>query len=203
MLKSWLEPRIDEKFREVILKSNLRVEPNKLTLLSLPFAALGFGCLVLHWALGAVICYFLSFLLDFLDGCFARALNKQTKLGSFLDGISDRWVEVSLYLGLYFYVLPHGDLWGAVVLLLGLGALMTSYVKAYAHHRGLLKQEELSRLNGFVERGERALLILSALLLALIDERLLLILLAITTCLVNFTALQRGYVAIRIYRGRD
>ena len=47
---------------------------------------------------GAVICYFISFSLDFFDGYFARLLNQTTKFGMILDMIIDRCATTSLLL---------------------------------------------------------------------------------------------------------
>lgn len=51
----------------------------------------------------AVLALIISGIFDMLDGAVARALNKVTKQGAFLDSNFDRLVEASLYMGIALY----------------------------------------------------------------------------------------------------
>jgi hypothetical protein len=75
---------------------------------------------------------------------------------------------------------------------------MTTFVRAYADHRGLVKgEEELKRMGGLLERFERLMLLYAGMFLGLFDTQWLIVVIAITAVLANATALQRIAFAIR------
>ena len=49
----------------------------------------------------SIVCYVISFSLDFFDGYFARLLNQTTKFGMILDMVIDRCATLSLLFVLY------------------------------------------------------------------------------------------------------
>lgn len=84
------------------------------------------------------------------------------------------------------------------MILLLFGAVMTSFVRAYADHRGIVKDpEDLKRMGGLVERAERLILLYAGMFLGIFDLRWLMIVVAITAVLANLTALQRIMFALR------
>ena len=127
--------------------------------------------------------------------------NQATAKGAFLDGVVDRYVELLLYLGLLFY-LGRGEFLGlpyeAWFMLLFFGSLMTTFVRAYADHRGIVKGEaELKKMGGLLERFERLMLLYAGMFLGLFNTEWLMVVIAITAVLANATALQRIAFAIR------
>jgi archaetidylinositol phosphate synthase len=114
--------------------------------------------------------------------------------------VVDRYVELLFYLGLMLFVgrgeflgLPN-ELW---FMLLIFGAIMTAFVRAYADHRGLVKDErELKKMGGLLERGERLLLIYAGMAAGIFDIELLMAVVALTAVLANATALQRIWFAL-------
>ena len=83
-------------------------------------------------------------------------------------------------------------------MLLIFGSLMTTFVRAYADHRGLVKGEaELKRMGGLLERFERLMLLYAGMFLGLFDPEWLMAVVALAVVLANLTALQRIAFAIR------
>jgi len=86
---------------------------------------------------------------DVLDGVVARANDRTTRFGAFLDSVLDRYSDAFLFLGLswYFY---KSDSPEGVILSLGtmVGALLISYTRARAEglgqdcHAGLMERPE-------------------------------------------------------------
>jgi phosphatidylglycerophosphate synthase len=151
--------------------------------------------LIWHQLAMGLVLFALSAFIDIVDGTVARITKQATDMGAFIDGVVDRYVELMLYLGLLFY-LGRGvflylsyDAW---FMLLIFGALMTSFVRAYADHRSVVKDPaELKRMGGLLERLERLMLLYFGMFLGLFDLRWLMIAIVITAVLANATALQR------------
>ncbi|MEM4215608.1 MAG: CDP-alcohol phosphatidyltransferase family protein [Candidatus Anstonellales archaeon] len=164
----------------------LPFHPNTLTIFSVIAAFCGFVFSYFGFLLYAFFSFLFAFLLDVLDGAVARAKKLATKKGAFLDGVADRVVEFFLILSLIF-VLPESFL--PAIFVLFFGSCMTSFVKAYAHHKEVLKKEEAEKLGGILERGERGALLLLAFLLVVFNYNfyavLLLILIALL-CIMTF-----------------
>ncbi|MFO7881411.1 MAG: CDP-diacylglycerol--glycerol-3-phosphate 3-phosphatidyltransferase [Kosmotogaceae bacterium] len=60
--------------------------------------ALYFGAGEVHWIIFSAVLYLVAALTDFFDGYFARKMNQITKLGKFMDQISDKFLVTSVFL---------------------------------------------------------------------------------------------------------
>lgn len=140
----------------------LPIHPNLITLVSVLFSVAGFVFSYFGLLLYAFFSFLLAFFLDVLDGAVARAKKLATKKGAFLDGVADRVVEFFLILSI-LVILPESLL--PALFILFFGSCMTAFVKAYAHHKEVLRKEEAEKLGGMLERGERGALLLLAFLL--------------------------------------
>lgn len=142
------------------LAGRLGVHPNTITLLGL-LLHVGVGIVfgLGHLRLGGVLLLLVG-PVDALDGLLARALNKQSLFGSFLDSTLDRLSDAALILGLTAHYMRQGASTQVWLLLVSLVAVMTvSYIRARAEAVGLTCKI------GLLTRMERVLLvgILSAL----------------------------------------
>ena len=181
--------------------ARLGLSPNTWTLLSLVPAIFGLAALVMHQLAYGLVLFALSAFIDIVDGTVARATNQATDRGAFIDGVVDRYVELLLYIGLLLYVgrgeflnLPN-EAWFMVLIF---GALMTSFVRAYADHRGIVTDpDELKRMGGLLERLERLMLLYAGMFLGLFNTEWLMAVIAITAVLANATVLQRIVFAMR------
>ena len=177
------------------------LSPNAWTLISLVPALAGLVALVMHQLALGLAMFALSAFIDIVDGTVARVTNQVSDKGAYIDGVVDRYVELMLYLGLLIYIgreeflgLPN-EAW---IVLLIFGGLMTSFVRAYADHRGIVKDPgELKRMGGLLERLERLMLLYFGMFLGLFDIQWLMAVIALTALLANATALQRIRFALR------
>lgn len=177
------------------------LSPNAWTLISLVPALAGLTALVMHQLALGLAMFALSAFIDIVDGTVARVTNQVSDKGAYIDGVVDRYVELMLYLGLLIYI-GRGDFLGLPnevwIVLLIFGGLMTSFVRAYADHRGIVKDpRELKRMGGLLERLERLMLLYFGMFLGLFDIQWLMAVIALTALLANATALQRIQFALR------
>jgi len=184
--------------------ARLGLSPNTWTLLSLVPALFGLAALIMHQLAYGLVLFALSAFIDIVDGTVARATNQATDRGAFIDGVVDRYVELLLYIGLLLYVgrgefmnLPN-EAWFMVLIF---GALMTSFVRAYADHRGIVTDpDDLKRMGGLLERLERLMLLYAGMFLGLFNTEWMMAVIAITAVLANATVLQRIIFAMRNVR---
>ena len=199
MLKARFKPEETDRLAGGL--AALGLSPNAWTLLSLLPALAGMAALIygrLGWGL---LLFSLSAFIDIVDGTVARVTGQASIKGAFIDGVVDRYVELLLYLGLLLYM-GRGDFFGLPreiwFMLLFFGSLMTTFVRAYADHRGLVKGEaELKKMGGLLERFERLMLLYAGMLLGLFNTEWLMAVVALTALLANLTALQRIAFSIR------
>lgn len=183
-----------------IVFAKVGISPNMWTLLALAPALLGFLALASGNLLAGLLLFIVSGLIDAIDGAVARVTKSVSSLGAFLDGVIDRYVEMALYLGLSFYLwnthfIVASQVW---IILLVFGALMPTFVRAYADHKGVVTDPEKQRkMGGLIERFERLMLIYAGMFLGLSNTYFLVMTVALVAVLANFTAFQRIYAVIR------
>jgi phosphatidylglycerophosphate synthase len=186
--------------------ARLGISPNGWTALALAVAVGGFFALWGGQLLPGLILFLISGALDIVDGAVARAAGRASATGAFIDGVIDRYVEALLILGILFYLGPGAEFIipaGAWIAILIFGAVMTSFVRAYADHRGLVKDQKVlaTEMGGLLERAERLILIYAGMMGALLfGDGWLLGAIVIAAVLSNLTAVQRIFAAIRIGR---
>ena len=202
MLKSSL---VDGKAvdRRLAAFSRLGLSPNALSMMALVLAVCGFFALGTRHLFAGFLLFLLSGFMDMVDGAVARATGKASKVGAFLDGVLDRYVEGLLILGLMFYLGPEVRFLvpiGVWIVILVFGSLMTTFVRAYADHRGLVKDQKIlaKKIGGFLERAERLMLLYAGMTGALLFDDIWLVgAIVVTAILSNLTAVQRIMLAIR------
>lgn len=183
------------------LFSRIPVTPNQWTALSLLFGALGLFVSIYYQNLSqSLALFFAAFALDYVDGSVARYTGKTTRKGAYIDGISDRFVEAFIILGLMFYdipgVLTDSKISLAVLLFL---STMTSYSRAYADHKKLVVDEgRLREMGGLLERFERVSILLAAIALSLYyGTQVISYAVLLLSLLAAVTVLQRIFYSIR------
>ena len=177
------------------------LSPTGWTLLSIFPAVAGLAALWQHYLAAGLALFILSGFIDMVDGGVARVTNQATAKGAFIDGVVDRYVEMMLYLGLWFYIGP-GEFLGISTeiwfMLLLFGALMTSFTRAYADHRGVVKDPaEQKKMGGLLERGERLLLLYAGMAAGLLRPEWMIVAVAVAAVLANITVLQRIAFTVR------
>ena len=176
------------------LFSKLGLSPNAWTLLTLVFAFAGFLAVYAKNLPVGLLLFFISGFIDLVDGAVARVTKKTSNFGAFLDGIVDRYVEFLLYMSLWIYLKDEQGLFFSNtfwIFTLMFGAVMTSFVKAYADHRKALKGKHLEEMGGLLERSERLDLTYFGMLLGILNPHYLVYMVVLVALLANLTALQR------------
>ncbi|WP_456469502.1 archaetidylinositol phosphate synthase [Archaeoglobus sp.] len=159
------------------------IKPNHLTFLGLLFGIFSACYIIKGKILVAALFVLLSSVCDLLDGALARTAEMTTEFGGFLDSVTDRYVDVILFLSLGIY----GVDWVVVGLALS-GALLVSYTRAKAEN--VIEKCDV----GIAERSERLLILLAGLTTGYIYEAVLLI-----AVLSHVTALHRiGYTYLKV-----
>ena len=139
----------------VVWLSNLRINPNVLTLIGLLiniFAMILFAKGIFLWA-GLVILF--AGIFDIVDGEVARRTGRVTKFGAFFDSVIDRYSDLLLLLGLIiWYAKINRIFYVGLTGLVLIGSVLTSYTRARAE--SLIPACKV----GFLERPERVVLLI-------------------------------------------
>jgi archaetidylinositol phosphate synthase len=185
--------KIEEEIGRIF--SKLGPSPNQYTLNSIVFGIFCFVSLIFRNFILALIFFLVSAILDLVDGAVARYSGKVTKVGAYLDTISDRFVEGLIFLGLLSLPLPkfifEAKYW---IFLAFFGSLMTTYAKAAAKEKELVAQE---LKKGFFGRGERMILLSITFLLGIFNQNLMIYPISLLAVLSNLTAIQRIILALK------
>ena len=116
-----------------------------------------------NWVLAAVLVIF-GGSFDMLDGGLARAQNRVTRFGAFLDSTLDRWGEGVVYIGIVAGASAAGFTAGAV---LAVAAAVSSFQVSYT--RAKAESLKLHGEVGIAPRAERLVLLTIGLVLAGLD----------------------------------
>ena len=139
-----------------------------------PAFVTGFGLLIaiagsiligIGWLKSGALVAFAGSAIDGLDGAVARASNRVSARGAFLDASLDRVGEIALLAGLA--VSQRGDVRILLLTILALGgALLTPYLRAKAESVGLEGK------GGLMGRAERVILVTLGILVGQIEPML-------------------------------
>jgi CDP-diacylglycerol--glycerol-3-phosphate 3-phosphatidyltransferase len=122
-------------------------------------------------------------LADVMDGAVARADDRGTSFGAFMDSVVDRYSEAAYLTGLMYYYAAARDARMALLVVLVLsGSVFVSYTKARAE--SLIDECKV----GIMERPERVMLLALG---YLVGGYGVVVALSILALLSHFTALQR------------
>ncbi len=177
-----------------LIFSKMPLSPNQWTILSLVFALIMLYFLInQNFLLASVIFAFTAFI-DVIDGAVARETKKVTKLGGYLDSITDRAVEFIIILGLFINNYPDFifsmKIW---LLLLLFGSFMSTYTRAAAFEKKVFKDLK----GGILEHTDRLILFLIIFIVSVFSLKYASYLIILTTILAIVSALQRFLRAIK------
>jgi archaetidylinositol phosphate synthase len=115
----------------------LGLTPNALTVLGFGISLIAaFAAAQQAWAAAGLLVIF-GGVFDLFDGALARATNKVSRLGAFLDSVFDRAGEAVLYLGIAIGSLAGDFELGAILAVAAMGAsFMVSYTRAKSESLG-------------------------------------------------------------------
>jgi CDP-diacylglycerol--glycerol-3-phosphate 3-phosphatidyltransferase len=175
----------------------LGLTPNALTVIGFGIACLAAVAAGAQWWLAAAALTIFGGSFDMLDGGLARAQNRVTRFGAFLDSTLDRWGEGVVYIGIVAGASAAGFVTGAV---LAAAAAVCSFQVSYTRARaeGLGLHGEV----GIASRAERLVILTIGLAMAGIrggiasdgpGQRWLAVALGIIVVTTTITALQRTW----------
>ncbi|VEH37243.1 CDP-alcohol phosphatidyltransferase family protein [Legionella sainthelensi] len=75
------------------------------TINSLILATIAVFCSYYHYYVIAILLFLLAGIFDVIDGSVARARNKASSLGAFVDGTIDRFVDFAIIFSYFFVIL--------------------------------------------------------------------------------------------------
>mgnify|MGYP000722331723 CR=1 FL=1 len=173
-----------------------KISPNAITLTGLAFAFISAYLIsdtsINNNFLFASILLLLSGMMDLFDGAVARLSNKVTKLGAFIDSVSDRIGEIAIFLGTTIYFSTEGNVLGSSLALAALGGSLTvSYIRARAESLNIKCD------SGFMTRPERIICLFIGILVANWWAPMLEIVMGILVILTIITSIHRFTVAAK------
>lgn len=139
-----------------------RISPNAYTYIGLVFSIV--AALLFGYAAGenqarlfryAALVILMAGFLDMVDGQVARASNRATVFGAFLDSVLDRYSDAALFFGLLvYYARANRFFYVVLTAVVMISSVMVSYTRARAE--SLIGSCKV----GFMERPERLVLII-------------------------------------------
>ncbi len=143
----------------------LGLTPNSLTIIGFGIAVVAaIGASQQAWLLAAFLVIF-GGIFDLFDGALARATNKVSRLGAFLDSVLDRAGEAVLYLGIAIGCYRSGFAEGAILAAAAMGAsFMVSYTRAKSESLGFTPGSGMANV-GIAPREVRLIILTIGLLL--------------------------------------
>lgn len=183
--------RADAKLGKAFAK--LGLSPNQWTLVALILAFVCAYALAQRAFLPAAVLFAIVAVVDKIDGAVAKATDRATKTGAYIDTVADRYVEAIIIVGLFFASLPNAFLPSALWLLLYLfGSLATTYARAASR-----VELGVDAKGGLLERAERMIILFVGIILAVFSPVYLTYVVILLAVLSNITALQRINKALR------
>lgn len=125
-----IEDRIREGVALLVLKLGISITPNQITIVSFIVGILASLSFALSSLLVGAILYYLSDVLDGVDGVVARRTGKGTIYGAYLDSCLDRYVDVFILLGICVHLSQVNYIW-----IIGILAIMGNFMISYTTHR--------------------------------------------------------------------
>jgi archaetidylinositol phosphate synthase len=140
------------------------------TITSLFLALLAIICAYHHAYISTIGFFIAAGLFDVVDGSVARAQNKASNLGAFVDGTIDRFVDFAIIFSyFYFDITPFGLDLSQLICVTSFVVIMPSFVVAYANHRGAVKDDNETLIWRLMNRGEMLIIMIGILIAALVN----------------------------------
>ena len=131
------------------------VPPNAITVAGTFFGLLSAFLISMGRLAPAAVALLISGVLDVLDGAVARSTGRVTRFGGFLDSVLDRYTDLAVMGGIFFFYISRYDVEYAVVAFIAAaGTALIPYARARAEAASLTCKA------GLLERPERLVLLI-------------------------------------------
>ncbi len=134
-ISKYINRKISTRITSLIVKYKIPLTPNQVSLISFLLGVLA-GLMYLVNAIIAGILVQVSSIIDGVDGELARALNKTSKVGGFIDAILDRITDTVIIVGLTLYTYSLNITNPLHLIILAMTALSADIMVSYLHARG-------------------------------------------------------------------
>jgi phosphatidylglycerophosphate synthase len=168
---SFVSPDLRAKIRGLMTPiaiglGRLGLSPNALTVIGFLIACAAAVAAGLQAWLVAGLLVIVGGVFDLFDGALARATNRVSRVGGFLDATFDRWGEGVVYVGIIWGAMDVGvsrPVWLAALAMLS--AFMVSYTRARAESFGFSPGKGMANV-GLAPREVRLVILTAGLILA-------------------------------------
>lgn len=144
----------------------LGLTPNALTVIGFVIACIAAVAAGLQAWLAAGLLVIFGGVFDLFDGALARATNRVSKAGAFLDSTFDRWGEGVVYIGIVWGAMDMGLVRPVILAAAAmLSAFMVSYTRARAESLGFAPGKGMANV-GLAPREVRLVILTVGLILA-------------------------------------
>jgi len=184
VVSRYINRRISIPLTVLIVKSNLPLTPNQVSLLSFLLGIVAALFYILKNPILAGILVQVSSIIDGVDGELARILGKQSKLGAYLDAVLDRITNIAIMASIAYYLAITNNIneLTITILLLALsGDLMVSYIHARGEASLQQHPSKIGKIPNFASRDVRLFIIFVGSIIGLLIEAL------ITIAVISYT----------------
>lgn len=175
-----LDPFILKIYRFVL--GNKQIHPNILTVFGAFFGFIASACIAFEHFLFGALALLLSGFFDMLDGVLARSSGRVTVFGGFLDSVLDRYTDLLVMGGIFFFYVVHGSIrYASITFIASVGTAIIPYARARAEAAAVQCR------SGLLERPERIALLLIGLFVPVLLSSVMVVLAVLT----HITVIQR------------
>ncbi|MEE8168754.1 MAG: CDP-alcohol phosphatidyltransferase family protein [Candidatus Hydrothermarchaeales archaeon] len=122
--------RVREQVANMVLKLPISITPTQITIVNFILGILSAISFALSNLLFGAILYYISDVLDGVDGIIARRRDMSTSYGAYLDSCLDRYVDMAIILGICVYLSRIEYIW-----IVGIFAIIGNFMISYTTHR--------------------------------------------------------------------
>ena len=161
------------------------------TLLSIVSAVIAVISAYFHCYILTIGMFFFAASCDVIDGAVARAQNKASNLGAFLDGVTDRFVDFAIIFSFFYFNIT--TIWLPIEQLICIASfvvILPSFNVAYANHRRAVDDDDETLIWRLMNRGEMFFLLMAVMISSLVNSSFAGYLLILFILLSSFTIMQ-------------
>jgi len=178
LVARYINRRLSNPITLAIVRHGALLTPNQVSVISLLIGLASAATYILKLPVLAGVLIQVSSIVDGVDGELARLLGMESRRGAFLDAVLDRFVDISVIIGLTLYVNYCMGL-STYVFLASMAALSGCLMVSYIHARGEaslgVHPSKLGRVFNFSSRDVRLFAMFLGSVLGLYVETLLFI----------------------------
>ena len=175
-VSKYLNRKISARITKMIIKYHIPLTPNQVSLISFMLGILSALSYVYVNPIVAGILVQLSSIIDGVDGELARALNKTSKKGGFIDAILDRITDIAIITGLTTYIVLSGVLNPTLITYIAIVAITGDLMVSYLHARGEaslgIHPLKIGTIPSIASRDVRLFIIFAGSIIGVIDKNI-------------------------------